>query len=86
MRRICLCLLMLLACADVAAREVRLASPDSGACPDTVSAAKAEVRKPAAPIRDAAPARESHVRPSVHGDVGNAPRLRWHSFLPGMFR
>lgn len=86
MRRICLCLLMLLACANVAAREVRLSSPDSGACPDTVAAAKPAVRKPAAPVREAAPASESRVRPSVHGDVGNAPRMRWHSFLPGMFR
>ncbi|MGY3266792.1 hypothetical protein ACVWZN_002865 [Lysobacter sp. HA35] len=85
MHRTVLCLLLLLACADVAAREVRLSSPDSGAASDTMPAAKAEPRKPAAPIRDVAPP-QSHVRPSVHGDVGNAPRARWHSFLPGMFR
>ncbi|WP_187770828.1 hypothetical protein [Cognatilysobacter lacus] len=83
MRRICLCLLIMFACADVAAREVRLSSPDSSGGTDGAPAQKAEARKPAAP-RDAAPARESHVRPSVHGDVGSL--MRWHSFLPGMFR
>jgi len=86
MRRIALSLLVLFACADVAAREVRLSSPDSGACPETLAAAKAEARKPAAVVRDAPPARDVRVRPSVHGDVGTGPRVRWHSFLPGMFR
>lgn len=87
MRRLCLCLLLLLACADLAAREVRLSSADSGSAPDTASAApapKAEPRRTTAP-RDAAP-HEARVRPSVHSDVGSGPRMRWHSFLPGMFR
>ena len=83
MRRIALSLLVLIACADVAAREVRLSSPDSSGG-DATSAAKAEPRKPAAATRDAAP--EARVRPSVHGDAGTVPRARWHSFLPGMFR
>ena len=81
MRRIALSLLVLLACADVTAREVRLSGPDGNGGADA-PAAKAEPRKPAA-VRDAMPAR---VRPSVHGDVGTVPRARWHSFLPGMFR
>lgn len=87
-RRLCFCLLMLLACADVAAREVRLSSADSGSAPDTAGAAapapKSDARRNAAP-RDAAN-HEARVRPSVHSDVGSGPRMRWHSFLPGMFR
>jgi hypothetical protein len=87
MRRIALSLLVLLACADVTAREVRLSGPDgNGGTSDVVTAPKAATRKPAVAPRDAAPVRDTPVRPSVHGDAGNAPRTRWHSFLPGMFR
>ncbi|WP_162301493.1 hypothetical protein [Cognatilysobacter segetis] len=84
MRRIAISLLVLLACADVAAREVRLSSPDSGGGAEPAVPAKVEARKPAPAVRDAAP--EARVRPSVHGDAGTVPRARWHSFLPGMFR
>lgn len=83
MRRIGLCLLILLACGHVAAREVKLSSPDGGSCPDTLAAPKT-ARKPATPAREAA--NETRVRPTVHGDANTGPRLRWHSFLPGMFR
>ena len=85
MRRIGLSLLVLLACADVAAREVRMSGPDGNGGADATPA-KAEVRKPATAARDAASTHEVRVRPSVHGDVGTGPRTRWHSFLPGMFR
>jgi hypothetical protein len=87
MRRIALSLLVLLVCADVAAREIRLSSPDSsGGSADSTPAAKAQPRKPVAATRDATPAHEVRPRPSVHGDAMTDPRLRWHSFLPGMFR
>lgn len=86
MFRICLCLLIAFASAGVAARDIKMSSPNSGSCPDSIvdkeQAARASVRK-------APPARETKAKPSVHGDsVGNG-RLqspRWHSFLPGMFR
>lgn len=87
MRRICLSLLILLACGNVGAREVKLSSPDGGSCPtEPVPPLRVETRKPAATPRAAAPTPESRVRPSVHGDLGTTPRARWHSFLPGMFR
>lgn len=85
MLRLCLCLLFALTSATVAAREVKMSSPNSGACPDADSSADGvEVAVPAA--RATAP-RETKITPSVHSDVPN--RLgspRWHSFLPGMFR
>lgn len=81
MRRIALSLLILLACADVSAREVRLSSPDGNGGTEMAPPSKAEPRRTTPATRDSTPPR---VRPSVHGDVG--PRMRWHSFLPGMFR
>jgi hypothetical protein len=87
MRRVCLSLLILLACADVAAREVRMSGPDGNGGTDVTPAPKVETRKPtSAAQRDAAGSHDARVRPSVHGDVGTGPRTRWHSFLPGMFR
>ena len=85
MRRVGLSLLILLACANVTAREVRLSGPDGNGGAD-MTPAKAEARKPAAAPRDAASNHDTRVRPSVHGDTVTAPRARWHSFLPGMFR
>ncbi|HEY4583789.1 MAG TPA: hypothetical protein VIG88_13165 [Lysobacter sp.] len=87
MHRTCLCLLMLLACADAASREVRLGSANGGGGVATDVADAAPVpkaaRKPAQPpARDATP----RVRPSVHSDASTDSRTRWHSFLPGMFR
>lgn len=85
MIRICLCLLIACASAGVAARDVKMSSPNDGSCPDSVTdrePARASVRKPA-------PARETRAKPSVHSDwVGNGRQQspRWHSFLPGMFR
>ena len=84
MLRLCLCLLVALSSAAVAAREVKMSSPNSGACPDNhVSSEPASV---APPVRASVP-RETKIKPSVHSDVPsrlNSPR--WHSFLPGMFR
>ena len=91
MHRTCLCLLMLLACADAFGREVQLSSANGGGgggsvaadVAETAPAPKAEARKAAqVPSRDATP----RVRPSVHSDANTDSRTRWHSFLPGMFR
>lgn len=89
MHRTCLCLLMLLACADAFGREVQLSSANSGGgsvaadVAETAPTPKAEARKAAqVPSRDATP----RVRPSVHSDANTDSRTRWHSFLPGMFR
>lgn len=90
MLRICLCLLIGLASAGVAAREVRLSPND--ACPTSSSSQKSqELREQA---RGTTQARGSDgkapSKPSVHSDVGaTGGRMqspRWHSFLPGMFR
>ena len=85
MLRIALCLLFAVASATVAAREVKMSSPGSGACPDKQAAEKDVARRSA---RSAVPARETKVKPSVHSDVpsGRLQSPRWHSFLPGMFR
>lgn len=86
MRRICLCLLIVFATATVAAREVKLSSADSGSCAQCADASdtpRAATHKPDG-AHDAQ--RDSHSRPTVHSDVNAAPRLRWHSFVPGMFR
>ena len=85
MLRLCLCLLIVLSSASVAAREVRMSSPNSGACPD--AATEAADTKPIGPtaIRATAPPKDK-VKPSVHSDVPSRLRSpRWHSYLPGMF-
>lgn len=88
MRRICLCLLIAFATATVAAREVKLSNADSGscaACSDVIDAPRAATHRPDG-ARDPQPAHEPRSRPTVHSDVNAAPRVRWHSFVPGMFR
>ena len=88
MRRICLCLLFAFATATVAAREVKLSSADSGSCAqcaDAGDAPRASTHKPDG-AHDVQSAHEGRSRPTVHSDVNAAPRLRWHSFVPGMFR
>lgn len=86
MLRICFCLLIALASASVAAREVKLSANES--CPESTSqkkdAVRATNRATAAPTRAA----DTKAKPTVHSDANNG-RLqspRWHSFLPGMFR
>ena len=86
MIRICLCLLIALASADVTAREFTMSSANGGSCPDNV----ADKGPAAASTRKAPPpARETRAKPSARGDVIGNDRLqspRWHSFLPGMVR
>ena len=74
---------MLRLSAGVAAREIKMSSPNSGACKDAAVVAKGE---PAAmPAR--AEARETRIKPSIHSDTATrVSSPRWHSFLPGMFR
>ncbi|NUO77217.1 hypothetical protein LVB77_19340 [Lysobacter sp. 5GHs7-4] len=85
MLRICFCLLIALASASVAAREVKLSPNES--CPESASQKKDTVRASNRPA--VAPARtDPKAKPTVHSDANNG-RLqspRWHSFLPGMFR
>ena len=85
MLRLCLCLLIAVSSATAVAREVKLSSPNSGACSDakpaTVDSKAVENTGPATPSR------ATEVKPSIHSDAPS--RLgspRWHSFLPGMFR
>lgn len=85
MYRIALCLMIVLASATVAAREVKLSAANDGSCPEAAtekSPHRALNRGTAAPLREG-----KTSKPSVHSDVGN-PRSanRWNSFLPGMFR
>ncbi|MGH8075814.1 MAG: hypothetical protein ACREPE_00595 [Lysobacter sp.] len=87
MIRICLCLLIAVTSASVAARDIKMSSANSGSCPESVVA-----KGQAAPTgaRKAPPAHEAKTtKPTVHSDsVGNGRMQspRWHSFLPGMFR
>lgn len=87
------CLLLALASAGVAAREVSLQSANSGGgtCPE-LAAAMASNKKHTASVSitaPVAPTTRGRNRPaSVRGedtDARVAPP-RWHSFLPGMFR
>lgn len=86
MFRICLCLLIAFASADVTAREFKMSSANGGSCPDTV----ADKDPAATGARKAPPpARETRAKPAMTGSgVGNSrgQSTRWHSFLPGMFR
>jgi hypothetical protein len=86
MFRICLFLLIAVASAGAAARDVKLSSANGGSCPDSI----ADDREPArASVRKSSPARETKAKPTVSGDAVGNGRLqspRWNSFLPGMFR
>lgn len=87
MRRLCLCLLIALTSATVAAREVQLSSPNSGGCPDAVAHGEAEPAAGGGGTSSVAAPRTPKAKPSLHSDAPT--RLgspRWHSFLPGMFR
>lgn len=81
--RLCLCLLIVCASAGVAARDVKSSSANGGSCPEPSA-------EPIVPAKEkpraAAPVREARPRPALHGDLPARPSLRWHSFLPGMFR
>jgi hypothetical protein len=88
MFRLCCCLLIAFASASVAARDVKYSSPNSGACPEQTAGAPATDKVRLRPAHAPAPVRESEPRPALRGDSSPrpAPALRWHSFLPGMFR
>jgi hypothetical protein len=83
--RPCLCLLIACLSTGAAAREVKHSSPNSGACAESPTGAETVQDKPHAG-RATAPARGSGPRPTLHGNAPARPALRWHSFLPGMFR
>ncbi|MDX1550667.1 hypothetical protein [Novilysobacter spongiicola] len=86
MPRIVLCLLLAVLSTSVAAREVKMSSPDGGGCADAESVATATSAAAPASGKVAAPASESKhgLRPDV--EPHRVPGVRWHSFLPGMFR
>lgn len=88
MLRLCCCLLIAFASASVAARDVKYSSPNSGACPEETAEVSAAAKAKPRPVRAPAPVREAAPRAALPGDSGSrpAPALRWHSFLPGMFR
>ena len=85
MLRLCLCLLIAISSATAVAREVKMSSPNSGACPDAkpvTADGDAIERTPAA-----TPSRATKVKPSMHSDApSRLSSPRWHSFLPGMLR
>ncbi|KGM56375.1 hypothetical protein N799_04530 [Lysobacter arseniciresistens ZS79] len=83
MLRLCICLLVsIVLSTSVGAREVKMSSPNSGGCKESV-ADKAEMTPANARIEAA---RETRAKPSVHSDASRLPSPRWHRFLPGMFR
>ena len=86
MPRIVICLLLAALSTSVAAREVKMSSPNSGACADAEPASSGSGAPAPASGKVAAPASESRhgLRPDV--EPHRVPGVRWHSFLPGMFR
>jgi hypothetical protein len=87
MRRIVVCLLIVLASASVAARESKLSDADGGSCPSR------ETRSSAVRVRDPAPMAMpvKKTKASLPGNSGGGDEVRlqsprWHRFLPGMFR
>ena len=94
MTRIAACLLLVCVSASVAARDLRLQSPngDGGRCPE-VTADAAEANAGSGKAQHAttpAPAPRTKVsKPVSARGESDTPRIsapRWHSFLPGMFR
>ena len=90
MTRFACCVLMLLACFAVSARDVRMHGPngDGGACPEASGLPSIIPTTPAtrhAPAMNHGKAKApSSFRGSDDDGVPHMPR--WHSFLPGMFR
>jgi len=83
--RFWLCLVVALASTSAAARDVKLASAGGGggsSCPDAAATAEAE---PERTRRTSVPGRPVRTKPGLHSDSGSRT-MRWHSFLPGMFR
>ena len=83
MLRTSLLLLLVLASATVAARDVKHADAN-GACSNQVEDRTVIAESPRYPSAT----RPAKSRPSVHGDAPTSRMQspRWHSFLPGMFR
>ena len=82
MLRTSLLMLLVLASATVAARDVKHADAN-GACSGQDEERTAAAEAPRYP----AAAKPTKPRPSVHGDAPSRLQSpRWHSFLPGMFR
>ncbi|QSX79549.1 hypothetical protein [Agrilutibacter solisilvae] len=90
MRRTALCLLIAIASTGAVARESKLSAADDGGCPghnprQTTERATAREAAPSLP-----PANKTKVSPRGGGDSdvapGRVPSVRWHRFLPGMFR
>ena len=85
MLRICLCLALMMATAGAAAREVKMSSAGSGACPDKQASEKDDARNNLAPRVAPAARGTPKATPGVNGS-GRLQSPRWHSFLPGMIR
>ncbi|GHA83770.1 hypothetical protein [Cognatilysobacter bugurensis] len=86
MLRLCCCLLIAFASASAPARDFKYSSPNSGGCPEQTAEVSAADKAKVRPARAPAPVRETKPRPALHGDSGSRTSVRWHSFLPGMFR
>ena len=91
MRRLTLCLLLLLAPLAALATD-QLADGDHESCVSSNSAARGRTPNGEAPAASRAPAHKPAPASKGGGGEGDAlfPRMRmmprWHSFLPGMFR
>ncbi|KIQ28342.1 MULTISPECIES: hypothetical protein [Xanthomonas] len=91
MRRLTLCLLLLLAPLAALATD-QLADGDHESCVSSNSAARGRTPNGEAPAASRAPAHKPAPASNGGGGEGDAlfPRMRmmprWHSFLPGMFR
>lgn len=88
MLRLCCCLLIACMSASVAARDVKYSSPNGEGCPTQEADASAVDQAKPRPVRSTPVREATKPRPALHSDSGPrpGPSLRWHSFLPGMFR
>src|SRR5690554_2231905 len=88
MPRIVLCLLLAVLSTSVAAREVKMSSPDGGGYADAEPVATATGAAAPAPASGTVAALVGESRHGLRPDVEphSVPGVRWHSFLPGMYR
>lgn len=88
--RTSLCLIFVCASGVTAARDIKHSSAAGGSCADAATLAAQHNARPRARAGTvSAPAnatRPVKPRSNVHADTPSRTPLRWHSFLPGMFR
>lgn len=88
MLRITLCLLFLAMSSTVAAREVKMSSPNGSGCPDDGICGNSNEIAPISPRVTAPSSESSKIKPGIRTEApaSRTPTIRLQSFVPGMFR